>query len=39
MEIVRDAEIYDKYSDIEYNATALKETAEYKINQKIICNL
>ena len=39
MEIVRDAEIYDKYSDIEYNATVVKETAEYKINQKFICNL
>lgn len=31
----QDAEIYDKYSDIEYNATVLKETAEYKINQKL----
>lgn len=30
---------HDKYSDIEYNATVVKETAEYKINQKFICNL
>ena len=41
MEIVRDAEIYDRYSDmrIENDVSVLKETAEYKINQKFICNL
>lgn len=39
MEIVRDNKIYAQYSDWENDESVMRETAEYRINEKFICNL